>query len=120
MRQLFEPPLAEASELERADLLQASAASRRASSGFLAGPVEGAPSSGVDSSFAILHGLYWLCATWPPTARFAWWSTTRTGRTPASLRYLAFLLTRLEELDAALMVATRPRMRARMPSCSPR
>ena len=45
-------------------------------------PVEGAPSSGVDSSFAILHGLYWLCATWPPTARFAWWSTTRTGRTP--------------------------------------
>jgi hypothetical protein len=32
-----------------------------------------------------------------------------TGRTPPSLRYLAFLLTRLEELDAALVLATRPR-----------
>ena len=81
--------------------------------------MEGAPSSGVDSSFAILHGLYWLCnlAADGPLCLVvddAHWAD------PASLRYLAFLLTRLEELDAALMVATRPRMRARMPSCSPR
>ena len=63
-RQLFEPPLAEASEFERANLLQGAA-------GVAAGLLElpGAPAlpdgprpSGVDPSFAILHGLYWLCA----------------------------------------------------------
>ena len=63
VRQLFEPPLAEASELEQADLLEA-AAGRAA--GLLALPgaiaADGPPSSGVDPSFAILHGLYWLCA----------------------------------------------------------
>ena len=63
VRQLFEPPLAEASELERADLLQGAAgvAARAArASGRSRG---GRPaSSGVDPSFAILHGLYWLCA----------------------------------------------------------
>src|SRR5437764_7936249 len=62
-RQLFEPPLAEASELERADLLQGAAG---AAAGLLglpgAPPTDGAPSSGVDPSFGILHGLYWLCA----------------------------------------------------------
>ena len=46
---------------------------------------------------------------WPPWVRSAWSSTTRTGQTPPSLRYLAFLLTRLEELDVALVLATRPR-----------
>ena len=37
-----------------------------------------------------------------------------------SLRYLAFLLTRLEELDVALVVAARPASREPMPSCSRR
>src|SRR5437773_7105798 len=63
VRQLFEPPLAEASELERADLLQAAAG---VAAGLLglpgAPPTEGSPSPGVDPSFGILHGLYWLCA----------------------------------------------------------
>src|SRR5215213_2921824 len=63
VRQLFEPPLVEASELERADLLQAAAG---VAAGLLglpgAPPAEGPPASGVDPSFAVLHGLYWLCA----------------------------------------------------------
>src|SRR5215211_8520990 len=63
VRQLFEPPLAEASELERADLLQAAAG---VAAGLLglpgAAPADGPPASGVDPSFAVLHGLYWLCA----------------------------------------------------------
>ena len=51
-RQLFEPPLAEASELERADLLQGAAG---VAAGFLGLPgtraMDGAPSTGVDPSF---------------------------------------------------------------------
>src|SRR6266498_1328279 len=110
VRQLFEPPLVEASELERADLLLAAAG---VAGGLLglpgAPPADGQPPSGVDPSFAILHGLYWLCANLAGAGPLcllvddAHWADT------ASLRYLAFLLTRLEELDAALVVATRAR-----------
>jgi DNA-binding CsgD family transcriptional regulator len=70
--------------------------------------VEGAPSSGVDSSFAILHGLYWLCANLAADGPLCLVVDDAHWADPASLRYLAFLLTRLEELDAALIVATRP------------
>src|SRR4029453_18327209 len=63
VRQVFEPPLAEASELERADLLHAAAG---VAAGLLglpgAAPADDPPALGVDPSFAILHGLYWLCA----------------------------------------------------------
>jgi DNA-binding CsgD family transcriptional regulator/tetratricopeptide (TPR) repeat protein len=110
VRQLFEPPLAEASELEHTDLLQAAAG---VAAGLLglpgAPPGDDPPSSGVDPSFAILHGLYWLCANLAAEGPLclvvddAHWVDT------PSLRYLAFLLTRLEELDVALVVATRPR-----------
>jgi hypothetical protein len=63
VRQLFEPPLVEASELERADLLQAAAGVAADLLGLPgAPPADRQSSSGVDPSFAILHGLYWLCA----------------------------------------------------------
>ena len=63
VRQLFERPLAEASELERADLLQGAAGVAAGLLGLPGAPTADAPpSSGVDPSFAILHGLYWLCA----------------------------------------------------------
>jgi DNA-binding CsgD family transcriptional regulator/tetratricopeptide (TPR) repeat protein len=109
VRQLFEPPLAEASELERTDLLHAAA-------GVAAGVLElsGAPardpppSSGVDPSFAILHGLYWLCANLAGLGPLLMVVDDAHWADAPSLRYLAFLLTRLEELDAALVVATRP------------
>jgi DNA-binding CsgD family transcriptional regulator len=110
VRQLFEPPLAEASELERADLLQAAAG---VAAGLLglpgAAPAVGPPSSGVDPSFAILHGLYWLCANLAAVGPLCVIVDDAHWADAASLRYLAFLLTRLEELDAALVVATRPR-----------
>src|SRR6266550_6742878 len=109
VRQLFEPPLAEASELERADLLQAAAG---VAAGLLglpgAPPTEGSPSPGVDPSFAILHGLYWLCANLAAVGPLCLVVDDAHWTDAASLRYLAFLLTRLEELDAALVVATRP------------
>ncbi len=110
VRQLFEPPLAEASERERADLPQAAAG---VAAGLLglpgARPVDGPPSSGVDPSFAILHGLYWLCANLTAVGPLCLVVDDAHWADAPSLRYLAFLLMRLEELDAALVVATRPR-----------
>jgi DNA-binding CsgD family transcriptional regulator len=109
VRQLFEPPLAAASELERADLLQAAAG---VAAGLLglpgAPPAEGPPASGVDPSFAVLHGLYWLCANLTAVGPLCVVVDDAHWADAASLRYLAFLLTRLQELDAALVVATRP------------
>ena len=110
VRQLFEPPLAEASELERADLLQAAAGVAAGLLGLPGAPAaDGPPSSGVDPSFAILHGLYWLCANLAAVGPLCVVVDDAHWADAASLRYLAFLLTRLEELDAALVVATRPR-----------
>ena len=69
---------------------------------------DGPPSSGVDPSFAILHGLYWLCANLAAAGPLCLVVDDAHWADAPSLRYLAFLLTRLEELDAALVVATRP------------
>src|SRR6266516_2270495 len=110
VRQLFEPPLAEASELERADLLQASAGVAAGLLAFPGAPTgEPPPSSGVDPSFAILHGLYWLCANLAAAGPLCLVVDDAHWADAPSLRYLAFLLTRLEELDVALVLATRPR-----------
>jgi DNA-binding CsgD family transcriptional regulator/tetratricopeptide (TPR) repeat protein len=109
VRQLFEPSLVEASELERAELLQGAAG---VAAGLLelpgAPPADAPPSAGVDPSFAILHGLYWLCANLAAVGPLCLVVDDAHSADAASLRYLAFLLTRLEELDAALVVATRP------------
>src|SRR6266699_4484663 len=110
VRQLFERPLVEASELERAELLQGAAG---VAAGLLglpgAPPTEASPSPGVDPSFAILHGLYWLCANLAAADPLCLVVDDAHWADAQSLRYLAFLLTRLEELDAALVLATRPR-----------
>ena len=110
VRQLFEPPLAEASELERTDLLQAAAGVAAGLLGLPGTPPgDGPPSSGVDPSFAILHGLYWLCANLAAVDPLCVVVDDAHWVDAPSLRYLAFLLTRLEELDVALVLATRPR-----------
>ena len=110
VRQLFEPPLAEASEIERADLLEAAAG---VAAGLLGLPgaarTDGPAASGIDPSFAVLHGLYWLCANLAAESPLCLVVDDAHLADAASLRYLAFLLTRLEDLDAALVVATRPR-----------
>ena len=110
VRQLLEPPLAEASELERADLLQAAAG---VAAGLLglpgALPTGDLPSTSVDPSFAVIHGLYWLCANLTASGPVCLLVDDVHWADAASLRYLAFLVTRLEDLGAALIVATRPR-----------
>jgi DNA-binding CsgD family transcriptional regulator len=108
VRQLFEPALAGLSQLERAELLQQSSGSGTGLLSLLRDPAhEGELRSDVDPSFALLHGLYWLCANLAAEPLLvvvddAHWADV------ASLRYLVFLLTRLEELSVALVVATRP------------
>jgi DNA-binding CsgD family transcriptional regulator/tetratricopeptide (TPR) repeat protein len=109
VRQLFERPLVETSELERADLLQGAAGVAAGLLGLPGStPADAPASSGVDPSFAILHGLYWLSANLAAVGPLCLVVDDVHWADAASLRYLAFLLTRLEELDAALVVATRP------------
>jgi DNA-binding CsgD family transcriptional regulator/tetratricopeptide (TPR) repeat protein len=108
VRQLFERPLVDASELERADLLQAAAGVAAGLLGLPGAPANAPPSFGVDPSFAILHGLYWLCANLAAAGPLCLVVDDAHWADAASLRYLAFLLTRLEELDIALVAATRP------------
>jgi DNA-binding CsgD family transcriptional regulator len=110
VRQLFEPPLVEASDLERAELLQGAAGVAAGLLGLPGAPsTDGPPSPGVDPSFAILHGLYWLCSNLTAVGPLCLVVDDAHWADAPSLRYLAFLLTRLEELDAVLVVATRPR-----------
>ena len=67
-----------------------------------------APAAAPDASFTVLHGLYWPCANLAAdqlvvlSVDDAHWADT------SSLRFLTYLLPRLEELKIALLVATRP------------
>jgi len=110
VRQLVEPQLAEASGLERDELLQSTAGVAAALLGLPGAPEAGSslPSS-VDPSFAILHGLYWLCANLAGSRPVCMVIDDAHWADAPSLRFLAFLLTRLDELPMALVVATRPR-----------
>ena len=83
VRQLFEPPLAEASELERADLLQAAAGVAAGLLGLPGAPACGRPrlrraSIPRSRSSTASTGCARIS---PPPGRSAWSSTTRTGQT---------------------------------------
>ena len=110
VRQLFEPALADASESERSDLLRGAAG---IAAGLLAlpgaAPADEPHAPGVDPSYAILHGLYWLCANLAAAGPLYLVVDDAHLVDVPSLRYLAFLVTRLEELNVALTIATHPR-----------
>jgi DNA-binding CsgD family transcriptional regulator len=110
VRQLVEPVLAGASEAERAALL-AGAPGVAARLLGLPGPAEelSAPAPvAPDPSFAALHGLYWLCANLAAERPLALVVDDAQWADGASLRFLAFLLPRLEELPVVLLMAARP------------
>jgi len=109
VRQLFEPVLAEAAAGERADWLQGAAGVAAGLLNLPGGEHGRHAAGGVDPSFAILHGLYWLCANLASQRALCLVVDDAHWADGPSLRYLAFLLTRLEELDVALVVASRPR-----------
>jgi DNA-binding CsgD family transcriptional regulator len=105
VRQLFEPALAELSESERAAMVQAGGGP---AAGLLGG-LDAPAAQGVDPSFSMLHGLFWLCANLATAGPLCLVVDDAHWADAPSLRYLAFLLPRLEELHVALVVASRPR-----------
>ena len=109
VRQLFEPLLHEASAAERADLLQGPARLAARVLGLPGALEDGeAPAAAPDASFAVLHGLYWLCANLAASQLVVLSVDDAHWADASSLRFLAFLMPRLQELRIALIVATRP------------
>jgi DNA-binding CsgD family transcriptional regulator len=107
VRQLFEPVLAAPTDEERARLFEGPPG--------VAAQLLGVGASGdgnglfaPDPSFAILHGLYWLCANLASERPLALVVDDLHWADSASMRFLAFLLPRLEELRVAVLLAARP------------
>src|SRR3954447_13357782 len=106
VRQLWKRVFAVLDEARRAELFAGAASHAAAVLGI--GGEAVAPDRSTDPSFALLNGLYWRLANsaeGAPTLIVvddAHWSD------PASLRFLTFLLPRLEELPILMVVATRP------------
>jgi DNA-binding CsgD family transcriptional regulator len=102
VRQLFERRLASAGVGERAALLAGPAAA--------AGPLllgERAAESAGDSSFAVLHGLYWLVANLAASRPLLIAVDDAHWADEPSLSWLAYLAPRLEGLAAGLVVVWR-------------
>jgi len=110
VRQLVEPVVAGASQEERAWLLDGppGVAARLLGLPGLGVGLPGETSLAPDPSFAVLHGLYWLCANLAAERPLALVVDDAHWADGASLRFLAFLLPRLEELPAAVLLASRP------------
>jgi DNA-binding CsgD family transcriptional regulator/transposase-like protein len=106
--QLFEPVIAAASEEERRLWLDGPPGVAARLLG-LPGP-GGDLTSAVapDPSFAVLHGLYWLCANLAADGPLALVIDDAHWADGSSLRFLAFLLPRLEELRIAVLLGARP------------
>ena len=107
VRQLFEAPLVAASPLERADLLSGAAGHAATLFGVAAGRDDIADAL-LDPSFAILHGLYWLCANLGRRTPLLLCIDDVHWADQASLRFLHYLGRRLQELPIAVVAATRP------------
>jgi len=103
VRQLFERRLAAAAESERAALLAGPAAAARP---LLSGEVSVRPAG--DSSFAVLHGLYWLVVNLAASGPVLVAVDDAHWADEPSLRWLAYLAPRLEGLAAGMLVAMRP------------
>jgi DNA-binding CsgD family transcriptional regulator len=104
VRQLFERRLASAKESERDALLAGPAGAVRP---LLFGEI--AARSAFDTSFAVLHGLYWLTVNLADRRPLLIAVDDGHWADEPSLRWLAHLAPRLEGPAVALLVAMRPR-----------
>ena len=107
VRQLFETPIAAMPRLERSELL-AGAAGRAAPLFGIAATSDGGADALLDPSFAILHGLYWLCANLGRSSPLLLCIDDAHWADHASLRFLTYLARRLEGLPIAVIAAARP------------
>jgi DNA-binding CsgD family transcriptional regulator/tetratricopeptide (TPR) repeat protein len=103
VRQLFEPFLRREPPEERAELLAGAAALAAP----LFDPAELASEPGTDVSLATLHGLYWLAANVAARGPLLLAVDDLHWCDAASLRWLAYLVARLEDLPLALVVGLR-------------
>jgi DNA-binding CsgD family transcriptional regulator/tetratricopeptide (TPR) repeat protein len=110
VRQLFEAVVAGASGQARAGLLDGPPGVAARLLGLPGGGdhIPGGAPVVPDPSFAALHGLYWLCANLAAERPLALVVDDAHWADGASLRFLAFLLPRLEELPAAVLLGARP------------
>jgi DNA-binding CsgD family transcriptional regulator len=103
VRQLFERRLATADVSERGTLLAGPAGAVRP---LLLGELVADPA--FDTSFAVLHGLYWLAANLADRTPLLIAVDDAHWADEASLRWLAHLARRLPGLNLALVAALRP------------
>jgi AAA ATPase domain len=101
-RQLFEPMLADAAETDRTELLDGAA--RPAAALFGAAQADGSASGG----FASLHGLFWLAANLCAQRPLLLCVDDLHWADAESLRWLAYLLPRLDGLPMLVLAALRP------------
>ena len=113
VRQLFEAPLAAANPEIRAELLAGAAG--LSESVFVSAPTT-ASGEGPESSFAILHGLYWLAANFALRTPTLLVVDDLHWADEPSLRWLIYLARRLEGLPLLLLVGTRPSLQADFPA----
>ncbi|HYJ00097.1 MAG TPA: AAA family ATPase [Thermoleophilaceae bacterium] len=104
-RQLFEPALAALDESGREALLAGAAGAARGALGIARDDTTAEPSA---DAFAVLHGLYWLTAALAEQRPLLLCVDDAHWSDAASLDFLGFLVTRLEELPVLLVVACRP------------
>ena len=104
VRQLFEPLLVSLSEEERADALAGAAALAEP----LFNPEQLDVETGADSSLATLHGLYWLSANLAARRPLLLAIDDLHWCDLPSLRWLAYLLPRMEGLALSVIAGLRP------------
>jgi DNA-binding CsgD family transcriptional regulator len=113
VRQLFEAPLAAASPSERSELLAGAA---ELSASLFASTPATASQDGAESSFAVLHGLYWLAANFALRTPTLFVVDDLHWADEPSLRWLVYFAHRLEGLPLLLLVGTRPPEQANTPA----
>ncbi|MFG2441134.1 helix-turn-helix transcriptional regulator [Streptomyces sp. NPDC048508] len=102
VRQLLEPVVGETDSQQRADWFSGAAETAEAvlGSGFASHPAGG--------DYAVLHGLYWLVSNVASDSPVALVIDDLQWADPPSLRFLAYLVHRLEDLPIVVIAATRP------------
>ena len=104
VRQLFEPFLASLQTEDRVELLTGAAALAAP----LFDPVQATAEPAADSSLATLHGLYWLAANLAASRPLLLAVDDLHWCDLPSLRWLAYLLPRMEGLGLSVVVGLRP------------
>ncbi|MDX6644243.1 MAG: hypothetical protein QOD76_2205 [Solirubrobacteraceae bacterium] len=109
VRQLLERHVVEVDASQRARLLAGAATLAAPVLGLreATGDADGTPEP-ADPAFAAVHGLYWLFANIASERPLVAVVDDAHWADAASLRFMAYLLPRLPELPAAVLVATRP------------